>query len=253
MDSGDRLRAELGSAMRGAEAGLATADRLCRGCVEFLEVDGAAISIMGGGTTRGTFGSSGDLSRRLEEFQFTFGEGPCMDAVTGARPVLVSDLDQPGEAVRWPAYAPAVLEAGVHAVFSLPICISAVAVGALDLFRAAPGPLSGPALTGGLLAARLAALPLLELMRADMDSAALNEGDPWEQLASLERVEVYQATGMIMARLRVGTTEALARLRAHAYAYGLTASETAWQIVTRRLVLERDEPWWTPGGEGAPP
>lgn len=244
--SRERLRAGLGAAVA-TGGGLAAADRLCRACVEFLQVDGAAISVVHEGASRGTFGASSELSKRLDELQFTLGEGPCLDAVTHRRPVLVADLGDAAEA-RWPAFAGAVLDVGVHAVFALPVVVATAQLGALDLFRSRPGLLAAEELAGGLLAADLAALPLLDLMSADVDWTAVGEGgDGWSQLASLERVEVYQATGMIMAMLDVGPAEALVRLRAHAYAYGQTASEVAWNIVERRLELTDDGP---PGSGG---
>jgi hypothetical protein len=120
----------------------------------------------------------------------------------------------------------------------------------LDLFRRAAGPLDDDALTGGLLAAELAALPLLDLITGDVDWLAAGDGAGWPELASLERVEVYQATGMVMGQLDVGPIEALARLRAHAFATGRTASEVAWLIVERELVLDSDR---SPHGDpGAP-
>ena len=62
---------------------------------------------------------------------------------------------------------------------------------------------------------------------------------------TLEQVEVYQATGMVMARLNIGATEALVRLRAYAFAHDLTASEVGWGIIERRISLEDDD--WTDG------
>lgn len=226
--------------------GLYAADRLCAACVELLPVDGAAISVISSGSTRGTFGSSGQFSRRLDEYQFTFGEGPCLDAIATRRPVLVADLDDPS-VQRWPAFTPAMIDAGVRAVFAFPTAIAAVYVGVLDLFCQAPGPLSKRATDGALWAAELAALPLLDLMSSDIDWAAAGEGgDGWEELASLERVEVYQATGMLMGQLNVDSAEALARLRGHAFVTGRTASEVAWDIVERRLILDGDD--HAPGG-----
>lgn len=251
MFSHDRLRADFAAAVHGAEPGLAAADRLCLACVELLEVDGAAISLVREGVTHGTFGSSNELSRRLDEYQFTFGEGPCLDSVRQAHPIQVPDLGDPAEG-RWPAYAGAVLAEGVHAVYALPVAISAAYVGALGLFRADPGALTGADLTGGILAAQLAALPLLDLMSGDVDWAAIEGGDPWSQLESLERVEVYQATGMIIARLGVGPAEALVRLRAHAFAHGMTASAVAWIIVRREFMLDADDSWHEPHGGEAP-
>lgn len=241
MDSEERLRADLGAAMNAAGSGLAAADELCRACVDLLGVDGAAISLMDDGASRGTFGSSGEMSRRLDEVQFTLGEGPCIDTVADGRPVLVADLSDATEQ-RWPAFTGTVLDLGVHAVFALPISIAAVRVGALDLFRHAPGALSADRLSGFFHAADLAALPLLDLMGQDATVAAAGEtGDPWSELASLERVEVYQATGMIMVQLGADPAEALVRLRAHAFANNLTASEVAWAVVDRSLAFDDDE------------
>lgn len=257
MSSRERLRAELSAAMSGSVSAVAAADGLCRACVGLLEVDGASLSLTLEGTSRGTFGSSGELSSRLDALQFTFGEGPCLDAVHTGTPVLVADLDDPEE-TRWPAYTGAVLQAGVSAVFALPVSLAFQRVGALDLYRTRSGPLDERALTGALLAAELAALPLLDLLGAHRDDASWDEQDGWTQLESLERVEVYQATGMLIEALDVDPTEALVRLRAHAFARDLTAVEVAWEIVERRLPLntpdwkdptDRPGPWTAgPGG-----
>lgn len=248
----DELRSVLGAAVQTTEPGLAAADALCHACVELLHVDGAAISLFHDGRTHGTFGSSGERSRRLDELQFTFGEGPCSEAMREANVVLVADLDGP-DGHRWPAYATAVLAMGVRAVFALPVTVSATPIGVLDLFRGEPGPLTGDDLAGSLLAAELAALPLLDLMTADVDWSEVGESaDSWSQLASLERVEVYQATGMIMSLLDVGPAEALVRLRAQAFTAGMTASQVAWQIVERRLSLEADASWQLPPPDHGP-
>jgi hypothetical protein len=241
MSGPEHWRAELGAAIDGAESPLVAADQLCLACVDLLEIDGASISLINLGSTRGTFGSSGDLSRRLDELQFTSGEGPCLDAVRNGGPVLVADLDDPSEQ-RWPAFRGALLESGVNAVFALPVRIASDHIGALDLFRRDRGSLIEPALTGGLLAAELAAVPLLDLMAANIDWYGVGQGDDgWEQLASLERTEVYQATGMIVGALDVGATEALVRLRAYAFSHEMTPSEVAWDIVERRLTLDSDD------------
>lgn len=230
------LRDGLGAALVGAPSPLAAADRLCEACVELLDVDGASVSLVRGQATQGTFGSSGELSRVLDELQFTYGQGPCLDAVAQNRPVAAEDLDAPGEN-RWPALSEAVLGHGIRAVYALPVTVASAPIGALDLYRHSSGPLDGQTLIGGLWAARLAAVPLLDLMSADVDwQAAADEEDGWEQLASLERVEVYQATGVLIDAFGVTAADALALLRAHAISAGLTASAVAYRILDRRLV-----------------
>ena len=235
------LRERLGAALVGAPTPLAAADRLCDVCVSLLAVDGASISLVNGGSTQGTFGSSGEFSRVLDELQYTYGQGPCLDAVALNRPVIAQDLNSPAED-RWPALTEAVLGHGIRAVFALPVSVASSPIGALDLYRRNSGPLEGDAMTGGMWAAGLAALPLLDLMQSDVDWQGASETeDGWDQLASLERVEVYQATGVLIAALDISAADAVARLRAHAIARGLTASEVAYRILDGRIVAFNGE------------
>jgi hypothetical protein len=132
----EELAAAFGEATSGG--GAAGADRLCEVCVEQLGVDGAALSLLHRGVSRGTLGSSSPLGRQLDELQFTFGEGPCLEAVTGSQPVLADDLQRVDE-TRWPAFVHALTTLGVRAVFALPVSIDNVNVGALDLFRNTAG------------------------------------------------------------------------------------------------------------------
>ena len=237
----DRMRSQLATAVRDAAPGLSAANGLCAACVDPLGVDGAAISMMHEGASQGTFGSSNAISRRLDEYQFTFGEGPCVDAAATRKPVLAPDLDLVTEQ-RWPAFAGAVLGDGIRAVFALPVMMASVCVGALDLFRQDPGSLRDEQLAGGLLAAELASLPFLDLVSgaAATEAPGVPVEEPWQRLVELDRLEVHQATGFLIAQLGVPPTEALARLRAHAVASGQTASEVARAIMDRRLVLDRD-------------
>lgn len=242
----EAMRAQLNAAMAGALPGIPAANELCLASVGLFGVDGAAVSMVFDGASRGTFGSSSATSRRLDELQFTFGEGPCLDAVAAREPVMVPDLDSPHG--RWPAFTGAALDEGIRGVFAMPIMITSVCVGALDLFRDTPGPLERDQLAGAAMAAHLASLTLLDLIagdapgdprRMDPDEPAGSE-DAWTHLADMDRIEVYQATGMLISQLDVGPTEALARLRAHAIATNQTASQVALAILERRLVLERD-------------
>lgn len=248
MAAGERVRAVLSAAVAGSGSGLEAADRLCHACVEVLTVDGASLSLMHGGTSQGTVAASGELSRRLDELQFTFGEGPCFDSVRLAVPVVVADLQDQDEQ-RWPAYSDAARGSGVRAIYALPVSAATAPIGVLDLFRSTPGLLSTQQMVGGLLAAEMATLPLLDLLGGGPERSR-SDDEVSAELQALERVEVYQATGMLMGQLDCGPTEALVRLRAHAFAVGLTASEVAWMIVERRLVLDRDTDWRT-GGERA--
>jgi anti-sigma regulatory factor (Ser/Thr protein kinase) len=86
---------------------------------------------------------SDTASSRLESAQLTLGEGPCRDATATGRAVLVSDLAAGSWRQRWPWFTPAALQAGVRAVFALPLHAGGVRHdGAIDLYRRTPGPLN---------------------------------------------------------------------------------------------------------------
>jgi len=240
MDSRGAMRLELTAAMAGPGRGREAADRLCGACVSLLDVDGAALSVIYDGAISRSLGSSSSVSRELDELQFTLGEGPCLDAVRSAAPVLIPDLNDPAMQ-RWPGFARAATQRGVRAVFALPVAVASLPIGALDLYRTRTGDLADSVLAGGLIAAELAALPLLDLMDLDLQAAVSDQdSDAWEQLSSLTRLEVYQAAGILIAQLGVTPSEALVRLRAHAFAHNRTASEVALDIIEHRLRLPDD-------------
>jgi hypothetical protein len=224
----------------GGERQLEAGDRLCRACVNLLEVDGAAISLVFDGANAATLGSSGLLARAYDELQFTLGEGPCLESVALRAPVLVVDLADPHD-VRWPAYGAAMLAHHIRAVYAMPVLVAGKYVGALDLFRAQPGPLGAEQMAGAVAAAELAALPVLDLMNADLQAAVSDpSSNAWAELNTLSRAEVSQATGMLMAQLDIDAAAALVRLRANAYATDRSAIDVARDILDRQLMLEDD-------------
>jgi hypothetical protein len=240
MTAVERLKSDLAAVIVGPGGAIDAANRLCRACMELLHMDGAAISIVNDGVTQGTFGSSGESSRTLDDLQFTFGEGPSLDAVRQGQPVLAADLNDLSEQ-RWPGLLGALIEMGIRSIFVFPFGILGLSNGALTLFRKSAGSLSELTVSGARWAAELAVLPLRDLVSHIEDGEFPNVGDgnsPY--LGSLERVEVYQATGMVMAQLDVDSVEALARVRAYAFALNLTASEVAWSIVERQLSFDHN-------------
>ena len=235
----DELRAGLAAALSGSGRGGAAADRLCTACVELLDFDGAALSLIHDGSISRSLGSSGSLSRELDELQFTLGEGPCLETATSQAPVFVPDLEVAAD-TSWPRFAEAALQRGVRSIFALPVAVG-TPVGALDLYRNRPGELEAAALAGGLIAAELACLPVLDIMGIDFDAAVDDRStSAWADLAMLTRTEVFQASGMVMQQLGVSASEAVIRIRAYAYAHGMTASEVGFAIIDGAVHLGDD-------------
>jgi hypothetical protein len=123
----------------------------------------------------------------------------------------------------------------------VPVVVGGRYIGALDLFRAQPGVLSDDSLAGAFVVADLAEIPVLDIVGDYLQAPGADpDSDAGDELSMLTRAEVSQATGMLMAQLGIDATEALVRLRAHAYATGRTATDVARDILGRRLRLEAD-------------
>lgn len=216
----------------------ALAEQICRACVDGLDIDGAAISLLTTSRLRETLYASDPTADLLEDLQFGLGEGACIDAATTGRSVLVPDMTDPAQTSRWPVYAAAVVDqAGIGAVFALPLQWGTINLGVLDLYRRTPGPLGAAQLRDAHSAAEAAALMLLSL-RTDPDPDLAHDAT-WDRSWS-KRAEIHQATGMIVAQLRISPTDAFARLRAHAFTRGVDLGEVARDVVARRLSFTED-------------
>ncbi len=220
----------------------ALARSICQACVDGLDVDGAALSLFTISAARLTLYASDGAAEMLEELQFTLNEGACIEAATTGRPVLVSDLRQGSDAARWPIFADAVIErTPVRALFALPLQWGAVNLGVLDLYRRVPEGLSDAQRRDALHLADTAALMMLTLRTEPTRFADhLGPPEPWLDTAVASRVEIHQATGMVLAQLDVDADQALARMRAHAFTEGRLLIEVARDIVARRLSFTQD-------------
>lgn len=222
----------LGSDEPGAVGGM---QRLCRTAADALSATGVGVGLIGEGRAQVTMAASTASIERIEQLQFTLGEGPCFDAYATRRPVLVPDL-RGADGTPWPAYARAAREHGVRGVFAFPLQVGGARLGAMDVYRDTAGALSPESLGLALTFAEVATETILDAQsRPDSRDQVLH--DPGD-----DRYQVYQAQGMVTVQLGVTLTEAMARIRAHAYAQDQQLSEVAEEILAGRLVLESDAP-----------
>jgi hypothetical protein len=211
--------------------------RLCGAAARSLSASGVGLSLLADDGVRGVATASDPASERIEELQYLIGEGPCVDAFATRRPVLVPDLADSASR-RWPAYTPAVHDCGIRALFAFPLQIGAARLGVLDVFRSRPGRLSNDELGQAFTFAEVAVTTLLDRQETASNGAATDGLDK-----AIERTaELFQAQGMVMVQLGVGLTEALSRIRAHAYAEDRSLTEVARSIVARRLWFDRERP-----------
>jgi hypothetical protein len=227
--AGERLARILGLLSAGGEAAPGTA-RLCDVCAEVSDMSGAGIMLMSSDVPVGSVCTSNAVSELIEELQFSLGEGPCVDAYNEGRPVLEPDLADP-QTPRWLAFSPPALAANARAVFGFPLQVGAARLGAMNLYRDRPGPLSDDQHANGLVLADVAAQAVLA-MQADASLETLAE--ELEVGANFHLIE-HQASGMVAAQLGVSVAEALIRLRAHAFGHDQALIDVAQAVVDRRL------------------
>jgi hypothetical protein len=140
VERGSVTRAVLGLE-RGQVDDRGLAGRICQACVDGLGIDGASISLLTASDARQTLCATDPVAELLEDLQFTFNEGPCMQAAVTGNPVLVPDPQHGSEAARWPIFTAAVTEQTlVRALFALPLQWGAVNMGVLDLYSAPTPP-----------------------------------------------------------------------------------------------------------------
>ncbi|GAA3886702.1 GAF domain-containing protein [Saccharothrix violaceirubra] len=200
---------------------------LCRTCVELLPVDGASISVMTGAAEWETLYAGDEVLARAEAFQFTLGEGPCLEAFEHRRPVLLPDFGVDA-ARRWPVFAAQVAAEPIGGFFAFPLLSGALGIGVMALYRHH---------TGWLAPAELAvALHLVAMATGVVLGMRLDRLDAdWWAALPLHREQVHQATGMLIAAFGIPPDEAFARLRAHAFATGRLVEEIARDLVVRRI------------------
>jgi hypothetical protein len=243
----------LGPVLAGivAEGGSSAPGRICRACLAVLPVTRAAVTVMASADRQEPIWASDEVASHLDEVQFSLGEGPCVEAFTEGRPVLVPDLAE-ARGVRWPMFAAAARGTPVQALFVLPLQAGVIVVGVLDLYRDEPGMLTPEQLAAALRAADALLWALLGLRTGHAaDSSSGEDGgggggggvNPhgWLSGSPLSHVEVYQATGMVMVQLGLSPEAALSRLRAAAFVRGWAIDEVAREVVARRLRFEEGD------------
>ena len=227
---------------RGAPVGLG---HVCEAVILAAKVDGVALAVAVSATPRETLYASGPVASVMEELALTLGEGPGVDALAGGL-VLAADITDAEFVTRWPVFAPAAAQAGVRAVFGLPLQAGGIRQGVMDLYRSQPGGLDGEQLADALILADTACALLLDLAGQGQAGQALAGQGPGRAVqggpepVGGQHPVVHQATGMLIVQLGVSAAVAMIRLRAYAYAHDRRLGDVAADVVARQLRFESE-------------
>lgn len=216
-----------------AHGGTATVEHVGAVCGAASGTDAAAVTVVLASSPRETVYTSNQLARDMEDLTTTLGEGPGVDALTDG-PAFAAELGGgEGRRSRWPIFAPAAVDGGVHAAFALPLQVGGIHLGVLDLYRRQPGALEPDQLADALILADTACALLL-------DATAPRSAGGRPTRAVLADPAVHQATGMVIAQVGVSAAVALVRLRAYAYAHDQRLRDVAASVVAGRLRFRPD-------------
>jgi transcriptional regulator with GAF, ATPase, and Fis domain len=193
--------------------------------VQLLDVSAAGLLLADPRGELRVVAASSEAARLLELFQIQNDEGPCLECFRSGQPVQVADLT--ALAHRWPQFAPAAGRAGFRAVQALPMRLREQVIGALNLFRTAPGTFDTADIRVGQALADVATISLLQ-ERNMRHSDTLNEQ---LQTALNSRVIIEQAKGKLAERLGVDMDQAFSLLRESARTSNRRLSDLAQAFV----------------------
>ena len=192
--------------------------------VQLLDVSAAGLLLADPRGELRVVAASSEAARLLELFQLQNDQGPCLDCFRSGQPVATADL---GADQRWPRFAAAAGQAGFRAVQALPMRLRDQVIGALNLFRAAPGAFDADSVQVGQALADVATISLLH-ERSMRHIDTLNEQ---LQTALNSRVIIEQAKGKLAERLGVDMDQAFTLLRERARTSNRRLSDLARAFV----------------------
>jgi transcriptional regulator with GAF, ATPase, and Fis domain len=194
-------------------------------CVGMLDVSAAGVLLANRDGELRVMAASDERVRLLELFQLQNDEGPCLECFRHGTAVTVPDLTT--EAHRWPRFVAEARQSGFEAVQALPMRLRDEVVGALNLFRARPGPFDPVGTPVAQALADVATISLLQ-QRSTVRSSVLNEQ---LQTALNSRVLIEQAKGKLAERHDIDMEQAFTALRSYARSHNRRLSDLARAFV----------------------
>jgi transcriptional regulator with GAF, ATPase, and Fis domain len=198
---------------------------LARRCVELLEVNAAGLILADQRGKLRVAASSSEAVRLLELFELQNDEGPCLDCYRTGNAII--NTDAASAASRWPRFTAESQAAGFHSVHALPLRLRLDVIGALNLFRSAPGLLGTEEIELGQALADIATIGLLQA-RAIREREILAEQ---LQAALNSRIVIEQAKGVLAAAGNLAMDEAFELMRGHARRSGRRLHEVARGVI----------------------
>jgi hypothetical protein len=191
--------------------------------------DSASISLVKNGRTF-TPVSSSPIANDIDQYQYEFGEGPCLDAINSEALLYSDDL---AVDARWPLFGPRAVALGMRSILSCRL-ISATTLGSLNLYARVPQAYGTQDRTKAVIFAAHAgvALGAAETLDAEIRKSQHLEG------ALASRSVIGQAQGILIERQRLTPDEAFIALTRASQQLNLKLRDIAQYVVDTGEVPE---------------
>ncbi|NGY64124.1 GAF and ANTAR domain-containing protein [Lentzea sp. NEAU-D13] len=162
------------------------------------------------------------LVETIDQLQYDFHEGPCVDAITEHQTYRVGDV---GKEARWPAFGPAAADHGIRSMLSFRLFVTDWTIGALNLYSSRVNAFGQRTEEEGQLFATHAAIALMGAQREAQLGVAIESRDI-----------ISTAKGMLMERHDVDAARAFRMLVEASQAANIKLHEVATWLVEKRAV-----------------
>lgn len=216
--------AELAHVLSEQAPELSLAHRLCVSASAVLGAEGGAITVAYTSEDRVTLCATDEPAERLEDLQDVLAQGPGPTAYLTGRQTQAA-LGTGGDE-RWPEFDRIASEAfGRMDVRAIPMRPHLAVLGVLTCHLP-----ENAGRTFNESAAQFLADAVAVALLQDPAAYTMDPEGPWAS-----RAKIHQATGMVVAQLGLRTADALALLRAHAFAHDVSLEQVAVSVVRREL------------------
>jgi hypothetical protein len=228
MDNPSQALTRLTRALVGTEPAAPLALRLCNALVTVAGLGGGSITIGFAESERTTLCATDETAEKIEDLQDLLREGPGLDAFSTGETVVLSRDEQHRA---WPLLVQALGDNHrPELLLGVPMSPRSEVLGAATLYSHENEP---PALDLSELGFLVNAIGVAILGTVERNDDA--------EVVWSSRDLVHQATGMVVAQLRIRPQDALAVLRAHAFAHSTTLTAIADAILRRELDFRTDD------------
>lgn len=205
---------------------------LVQNCVAILNVRAGGLMLVDGAGDLQLMTSTSEAAGFVEVMQLNAAAGPCIDCFRTGTAVSVKDISA---STLWPAFRHAALEQGFHSALATPMKLRGRIIGTMNLFGAAPEPVSARDAAVAQALADVATIGLLQ-------ERVIREGHLMEEQlhrALDSRILIEQAKGVIANGLSRSMDEAFELLRTYARNRNLTIRSVSEQVSNRSLTVEQ--------------